>query len=70
LLLIHTLLSKEIRQNTQIINDKVVIISWKGEQSFRILIHSEDIARSYTKFFEHFWENGKSEDIKIQFNYN
>ena len=45
--------------NTQIINDKIAIISWKGEQPSGILIHSKDIAESYIEFFEHFWDLGK-----------
>jgi len=45
--------------NTQIMNDHVAIISWKGEQPSGILIKSADIAKSYIDFFEHFWEIGK-----------
>jgi len=45
--------------NTQIVKDKVAIISWEGEQPSGILIKSEDIAKSYIDFFEHIWNIGK-----------
>ena len=44
--------------NTMIVNDKVVVISWKNEPS-GILIHSKDIAQSYSDFFDHMWSLAK-----------
>jgi len=44
--------------NTMVLNRKVAIISWKEEPS-GILIHSSDIAKSYTDFFEHIWKIAK-----------
>ncbi len=46
--------------NTQMLNNKVAIITWKGEQPSGILIRSKDIAQSYIEFFEHFWKMGRS----------
>jgi len=43
---------------TTILNDKVVIISWKDEPS-GILMHSKEIARQYIDFFESLWKIAK-----------
>ena len=45
--------------NTHIFRDKVAIIDWKGNEPVGILIHSQDMADSYAKFFEHMWEKAK-----------
>jgi len=45
--------------NTQMMNDKVAIISWEGKEPSGILIHSKDIAKSYVNFFEHMWNIAK-----------
>jgi|SRR3989344_785154 len=45
--------------NTQILNDKVAIISWKGEQPSGILIRSKSISDNYIAFFEHMWRIAK-----------
>ncbi len=45
--------------NTQMLNNKVAIITWKGEQPSGILINSKDIYESYVRFFEHLWEKAK-----------
>lgn len=45
--------------NTCIFRDKLAIVSWKEEEPSGILIHSEDMADSYTRFFEHMWEKAK-----------
>jgi len=42
--------------NTQILNNKVGIISWKGEQPSGILIRSKSISDTYIAFFEHMWK--------------
>jgi HTH-type transcriptional regulator, sugar sensing transcriptional regulator len=44
--------------NTIILNNKVVIISWKEEPS-GILIHSKDIAKKYAEFFDQIWKIAK-----------
>ena len=44
--------------NTLMINNKVAIISWKGEPS-GILIRSKDIFDTYVGFFEHLWKIAK-----------
>jgi sugar-specific transcriptional regulator TrmB len=45
--------------NTQIINNKVAIISWEGDEPSGILIRSKDIAKTYINFFEHMWDIAK-----------
>jgi len=45
--------------NTQMLNNKVAIITWKGDQPSGILIHSKNIYESYVRFFEHLWEKAK-----------
>lgn len=45
--------------NTQIMNNKVAIISWKNEVPSGILIKSKDFYDSYVEFFEHIWKIGK-----------
>lgn len=45
--------------NTQILNNKVAIISWKGDEPSGILIRSKDLYDTYVKFFEHLWERAK-----------
>jgi sugar-specific transcriptional regulator TrmB len=49
-------LSAPLPPNTQMLNNKVAIISWKGEQPSGILIRSKDIYETYVNFFEHMWE--------------
>jgi len=41
--------------NTQMLNNKVAIITWKGEEPSGILIRSKDIYETYVRFFEHLW---------------
>lgn len=41
--------------NTQMLNNKVAIITWKGEEPSGILISSKDIYETYVRFFEHLW---------------
>lgn len=45
--------------NTQILNNKIAIIAWKGEEPSGILIHSKSIYDSYVAFFEHLWKKAK-----------
>ncbi len=45
--------------NTQMLNDKVAIITWKGEEPSGILIRSKDIYETYIRFFEHLWSVAK-----------
>jgi len=45
--------------NTQILNNKVAIITWKGEEPTGILIRSKDIYETYVRFFEHLWKKAK-----------
>ena len=45
--------------NTQMLNNKIAIITWKGEEPSGILIHSKDVYESYVHFFEHLWEKAK-----------
>lgn len=45
--------------NTQILNNKVAIITWKGKEPSGILIRSKDIYENYLKFFEHLWNIAK-----------
>jgi sugar-specific transcriptional regulator TrmB len=45
--------------NTSIFRDKVAIVNWKGDEPSGILIHSQEIADSYAKFFEHMWEKAR-----------
>lgn len=51
-------LNAPLPPNTMILNGKVAIISWKEEPS-GILIHSSNITKSYTDFFEHIWKLAK-----------
>ena len=37
------------------LNNKVAIITWKGEEPSGILIRSKDIYETYVRFFEHLW---------------
>ena len=41
--------------NTMILNDRVAIVSWKAEPS-GILIHSKDLSKLYTDFFDAMWK--------------
>ncbi len=45
--------------NTQMLNDKIAIITWKGEQPSGILIRSKSIYDNYVTFFEHLWGKSK-----------
>jgi len=45
--------------NTMIIKNKVAIISWKEDEPFGILIHSKNMAKMYSNFFDHMWKVGK-----------
>lgn len=45
--------------NTQILNNKVAIITWKGEEPTGILIRSKSIYETYVRFFEHLWNVAK-----------
>tara|TARA_Y100000310_G_scaffold343573_1_gene451866 strand:- start:183 stop:902 length:720 start_codon:yes stop_codon:yes gene_type:complete len=45
--------------NTEMINNKVAIITWKGEEPSGILIRSKDIYETYVNFFEHLWNRAK-----------
>jgi len=51
-------LSTPMPPNTSILNDKVAIISWEEVPS-GIIIHSKDIAKKYSDFFEHTWKIAK-----------
>lgn len=44
--------------NIDIVNDKVLIVSWKGSL-FSVLIHSESIAESFRKYFNEMWKLAK-----------
>jgi HTH-type transcriptional regulator, sugar sensing transcriptional regulator len=46
--------------NTEMINNKVAIITWKGEEPSGILIRSKEIYETYVNFFEHLWNKAKS----------
>lgn len=52
-------LSIPLPPNTLILNDKVAIILWKGQEPSGILIRSSEIANKYKLFFNHLWEIGK-----------
>ena len=45
--------------NTQMFNNKIAIITWKGEQPSGILIKSKSIYDNYVAFFEHLWSKAK-----------
>jgi len=49
-------LNSPLPPNTQMLNDKIAIISWKGEEPSGILIRSKDIYDTYVIFFEHMWK--------------
>lgn len=53
-------LNSPLPPNTQILNNKIAIISWKGEQPSGILIRSKDLYETYISFFEHLWKTAKS----------
>jgi sugar-specific transcriptional regulator TrmB len=55
----HRFVNFPMPPNTQILGDKVAIISWKGEEPSGILIKSKNIAKSYIDFFEHMWEKAR-----------
>jgi len=45
--------------NIEVCNNKVLLISW-GETLISILIHSEDIANNYRKYFNTVWKKAKN----------
>lgn len=52
-------LSFPLPPNTEMINNKIAIISWNGEQPSGILIRSKDLYEIYLNFFEHLWKIAK-----------
>ena len=45
--------------NTEMINNKVAIITWKGDEPSGILIRSKEVYETYVNFFEHLWDKAK-----------
>jgi HTH-type transcriptional regulator, sugar sensing transcriptional regulator len=52
-------LSSPMPPNTEMLNNKVAIISWKGDEPTGILIRSKEIYETYVNFFEHLWKTAR-----------